>query len=65
MVVNMNKETVINYFKSGANTARFLSISRASVSEWSDVIPEKQALKLHMLTKGKLKYNAALYNKAA
>jgi hypothetical protein len=61
----MDKTTVINYFKSGANTARFLKITRASVSEWGKVIPEKQALKLERLTKGGLKYDPSLYEKKA
>lgn len=61
MVGIMKKENVIKYFKSGANTAKFLKISRSSVSEWGTVIPEKQAFKLERLTKGKLKYDPALY----
>lgn len=60
----MKKNTVIKYFKTGVNTAEFLNISKASVSGWGDVIPEKQALILDRLTNGKLKYDPALYSVA-
>ena len=61
----MRKDTVISYFKSGVNTARILNISKASVSGWGAIIPEKQALKLEKFTNGKLKYDHSLYSDAA
>ncbi len=61
----MEKNKVISYFKSGVNTAKALNISKASVSGWGVIIPEKQALKLERLTNGKLKYDPAFYVDAA
>jgi hypothetical protein len=65
MVGFMKKETVISYFKSGVNTAKVLNISKASVSGWGEIIPEKQALKLEKITNGELKYEPSLYIDAA
>lgn len=63
--VVMKKNTVISYFKSGVKTAKALNISKASVSGWGEIIPEKQALKLEKITHGKLKYDPAFYADAA
>jgi len=38
-----------------------LNISQAAVSKWPDLVPEKQAIKLSLITAGALKYNAKLY----
>lgn len=65
MVRFMKKNTVITYFKSGVNTAKALHISKASVSGWGEIIPEKQALKLEKITNGELKYEPSLYSDAA
>lgn len=65
MVDVMRKNTVISYFKSGVNTAKALNISKASVSGWGEIIPEKQALKLEKITNGKLQYDSSLYVAAA
>lgn len=51
----MKKQDVIDYFSSGEATARALGISGAAVCQWGDVIPEKQALRIEKITKGKLK----------
>ena len=48
-----------------ARLAEVLDITPGSVSQWGDLVPEKQALKLEKLTKGKLKYDPALYTKVA
>ena len=42
-----------------------LSISHSSVSQWGEIIPEKQALRLEKLTAGELKYDPLLYVSAA
>ncbi len=59
------KAHVIEFFKSkGKNQtyiAKILGMGRASVSVWSDVIPEVHALKLERLTNGELKYDPSLY----
>ncbi|GAB3528579.1 Cro/CI family transcriptional regulator [Photobacterium alginatilyticum] len=61
----MRKSDVINHFKKRVNIAEALGISSGSISQWGDVIPEKQALRLEHLTNGKLKYDSSLYTKAA
>ena len=58
----MNKGIVVKHFGSQSEVARALDISRASVSCWPDVIPEKQAMKLERLTDGALQYDASLYS---
>ena len=61
----MLKLNVLKHFGGPKNTADALDINPASVSQWGDVIPEKQALKLDHLTNGKLKYDSRLYIKVA
>lgn len=55
---------VLDYFHNQNAIAEKLDISPAAVSKWDDIIPEKQALKLHRMTRGKLKYDPDLYNLA-
>ncbi|KZN15280.1 Cro/CI family transcriptional regulator [Marinomonas sp. TW1] len=57
----MHKEKVIRYFGTQQQLAGTLSISKSSVSQWGNVIPEKQALRLEKLTNGVLKYDPKLY----
>jgi DNA-binding transcriptional regulator YdaS (Cro superfamily) len=61
----MQKSVVINYFGNQTKVARKLNISDASVSEWGEIIPEKQALRLERITNGALQYDPTLYKKAA
>jgi DNA-binding transcriptional regulator YdaS (Cro superfamily) len=61
----MLKKSVIEHFGSQNAVAVFLRISSSAVSQWKEVIPERAALKLSRLTKGKLKYQADMYEKAA
>jgi hypothetical protein len=61
----MYKNDVIKYYGSGVEVAAALKISSASVSQWSDVIPEKQALHLERKTNGKLKYEASFYEQVS
>ncbi|MBJ7536991.1 Cro/CI family transcriptional regulator [Marinomonas transparens] len=59
----MHKQTVIDFFGDNqSKVARALDISRAAVSCWPPLIPEKQAMKLERLTEGRLKYDASLYS---
>lgn len=60
----MYKRCVIQYFDSAAAVARALGINRASISSWSDVIPEKRALQIERITSGALTYDSALYTKS-
>ena len=42
-----------------------LGISDAAVSQWKEVIPEKDAYRLEVVTAGALKYQESAYRKAA
>ena len=64
-VSTMKKISAITYFKSTPQLAISLGISQAAVSRWGEIIPEKQALRLERITEGALKYDPALYKKAA
>ena len=57
----MNKSDAIAHFGTQSEIGEVLGISQAAVSKWPDLIPEKQALKLSILTKGALVYDAAAY----
>ncbi|HIF5575319.1 Cro/CI family transcriptional regulator [Pasteurella multocida] len=59
----MLKTDVINHFGKLENVAKALSISVSAISQWSEIIPEKNAYKLQDITKGKLKVNRELYQK--
>ena len=61
----MLKQRLIDHSGSGTKLAEFLKISQSSVSQWGDVIPEKQALRIEKLTNGALKYDASFYTKLA
>ncbi len=61
----MLKKKVIEYFGNQLKTATALNLTRGSVSQWGDVIPEKQALRIEKLTDGNLKYDPTLYTKSA
>ncbi len=57
----MKKTDAIAHFDSKSKLAKVLGISHSSVSQWGEVIPEKQALKLERITGGALKYEPSLY----
>jgi len=57
----VNKTTAIEHFGTQSKLASVLNISQAAVSKWPDLVPEKQAIKLSLITAGALKYNAKLY----
>ncbi|MBN3978575.1 MULTISPECIES: Cro/CI family transcriptional regulator [Serratia] len=61
----MLKEAATEHFGSQHAIALALGVSDSAVSQWKEIIPEKAALKLSILTKGKLKYLAEFYKKAA
>lgn len=60
----MEKKTILEYFGSVSKTAIALNISHPAVSRWGEIIPEKQALRAEHITKGRLKYNPAFYEKS-
>ncbi len=57
----MKKSQVIEHFGSALSLAVFLGLNKSAVSQWGNVIPEKQALRLERLTNGELKYEPNLY----
>ncbi|HGM5304522.1 TPA: Cro/CI family transcriptional regulator [Serratia marcescens] len=57
----MLKEKVVSHFGSIIAVAERLGISHSAVSQWGKVIPEKNALRLHQITNGELKYEESLY----
>lgn len=57
----MKKVTVIKYFNNPTGVANKLGMTVGAVSQWGELIPEKQALKLDRITNGKLKYDPAFY----
>lgn len=60
----MLKSKVLSYFDNRAvDVAKACNVSSASVSQWGDIIPEKNALKLEKLTNGALVYDASMYEK--
>lgn len=59
----MLKKTVLNYFKNPKKIADLLMISPAAVSQWGEVIPEKNAYRLQEITKGELKVDNSIYRK--
>ena len=61
----MYKSDAIDHFGSVKLLHKALKITSGAVSQWEAVIPEKQAMKLERITGGALKYDPALYMKAA
>ncbi|KNC93639.1 Cro/CI family transcriptional regulator [Trabulsiella odontotermitis] len=59
----MKTADVVSHFGKKANVARALKISRSSVSEWGELVPERRAARLEKITGGALKYEASLYEK--
>ncbi|WP_413498913.1 Cro/CI family transcriptional regulator [Buttiauxella gaviniae] len=61
----MFKKEVIDHFGTQRAIAKALGISDAAVSQWKEVIPEKDAYRLQVVTAGALKYQEAAYRVAA
>lgn len=59
----MLKIKVIEFCGSQRIAARLLGISEQAVSNWGDVIPEKNALRLWQITSGELVYDESFYRK--
>jgi hypothetical protein len=61
----MRKTDVLAHFDGNQSAvARALEITRASVNAWPDLVPELSARRLHEYTRGKLRFNSSLYDKA-
>lgn len=59
----MKKTDVIAHFGTQAEITRVLGISKAFVSQWDDIIPEKYALLLEKITDGILVYDPQEYGR--
>lgn len=60
----MLKSDVKKYYGSFVKAAQALGVSPSAISQWGDVIPEKQAYhRLENLTRGKLSVDLSLYSK--
>lgn len=57
----MLKLDVVMHFQTQREVARALGITEQAVSSWGEVIPEKNALRLQQITRGKLAYNECMY----
>lgn len=51
----MRTEEAISHFGTAAELARQLGISRQSVHDWGDYVPEGRAYQIEVLTNGALK----------
>ena len=61
----MLKTNVLKHFNNSVNdTAEAFGVSHSAVSQWGNLIPEKQALRAALLTNGALAYEPELYIKA-
>ncbi|CWN76539.1 TPA: Cro/CI family transcriptional regulator [Neisseria meningitidis] len=59
----MYKKDVINYYGTLVKLAEVLKISPSAISQWKDIIPERQAYRLERLTNQELVVNPKLYKK--
>lgn len=59
----MYKDDVIKFYGTRVALAEALGISPAAISQWSDIIPERQAYRLQRLTGNTLKVNPIIYEK--
>nr|DAN28445.1 MAG TPA: DNA-binding transcriptional regulator [Caudoviricetes sp.] len=59
----MLKKDVIKHFGTLEKVAIALGISVSAVSQWGDVIPEKNAYRLQEMTDGELSVQHSLYRK--
>ncbi|XWY20212.1 Cro/CI family transcriptional regulator [Bisgaard Taxon 45] len=57
----MYKKDVLAHFERISEVAKVLGISVAAISQWGDVIPEKNAYRLQAITNNQLKIDERLY----
>lgn len=57
----MKKSDVVEHFGTLEKIAVALGISVSAVSQWGEIIPEKNAYRLQEITEGKLKVQHSLY----
>ena len=60
----MKTADVIRYFGgTQRDVAKVLGLTPGAVHAWPEIVPEFPALRLHLMTDGKLAYSAALYDR--
>jgi DNA-binding transcriptional regulator YdaS (Cro superfamily) len=57
----MQKDIAVSHYGSQIKLAQALGISSSAVSYWDSIIPEKQAMRLALITNGALVYESELY----
>ncbi|MDK4527035.1 Cro/CI family transcriptional regulator [Kingella kingae] len=57
----MYKKDVLNYYGTLVKLAEILKISPSAISQWKDIIPERQAYRLQRLSNNALTVNPELY----
>ncbi|MDO1509499.1 MULTISPECIES: Cro/CI family transcriptional regulator [Neisseria] len=57
----MLTKDVIDFYGTKIAVARALGISPSAVTQWKEIVPEKQAYRIQRMTGGKLKINPRLY----
>ena len=57
----MYKTDVLRYYGTKTAVAQTLKTSSSAVTQWKEIIPEKQAYRLQILTNGDLTVNPTLY----
>jgi hypothetical protein len=61
----MKKSQAVAHFKTQRSVARALGITQPTVCEWPELIPEWAAWRLRHLTRRKLDFDPAVYDRAA
>jgi len=54
MNISLKTSTAVRYFGSKAKLARVLDITRQSLTKWEEYVPQTSALKIYIITDGKL-----------
>jgi DNA-binding transcriptional regulator YdaS (Cro superfamily) len=61
----MLKKDVVQHFGSQRAIAKALGLSESAISQWRDVIPEKDAFKIEKMTSGALRLEPSFYHRTA
>ncbi|GAB82291.1 Cro/CI family transcriptional regulator [Shimwellia blattae] len=61
----MLKKEAINYFGSRTKVAQAAGVHPSAVSQWGELIPEKNAFRLELASDHKLKYDPEIYDSYA
>lgn len=59
----MYKEDVLNYHGTLVKLAEVLKISPSAISQWKEIIPERQAYRLQHISNNALIVNTELYKR--